>query len=320
MILFDQKNGGYQTPYASNSYLASQTSSFIGGHGASLQEAYLTFKQKYVNFSVGKFNPIFLSGYNRYSSFFDNDWYGVYGTFINRGYQMTDKLGLNLEINIIDTIRHKVFIRGYLFKNDESNLFTNPSITSTTISGFLTPQMTGYPSQRVAGENSGLKSNVISVEGSLTSKDYGILRYNMSYRRQSVNDARSNAFTDETGYGTSLQYVQRFFNSVKILGFTEYAKIQNAAGIRDFDENYITAAISGSIIGWHAGYILNIYDSTGSSNGFYLRSQESNIGYEFDSYNLGIYLAKRSLVNNTGGESDTLGASVRYIIDMGNSR
>ena len=305
----------YNHPYGLTNYASgTNTIQSFSGEGLFVEELNLSYKNNNIEIFLGKFNPVFAAGAQRYSKIFDNDWYGISGTQTNFGYQLREKVGGRLDVTILND--REVFFDGFKKnknKDDYENIDDNES-EKPLFNQFLRLSLAGYKNDssdlflstisnknnayynNAAGRDSRFRSYSAAVDGYLRSP-ISKTTINLSSRAAYNNDIK---MANESGHGYAAQHVFYLPSKIKLGGFAEYVKIDNFAGIKNSGQKYETYSVFASASGVSLSYVINKFRSSNGEqiNGLYFvpqnqmyseflndrfNSREVSIGYEFSS-------------------------------------
>lgn len=277
-------------------------------YGTSLttKELALQFNVERAKISVGKIAPRFLAGNERWSEFFYDTWYGVSGTFFNEAYILEEKLGVKINVLLVENAVSKVNFEASAFTNDNTNLFKKPLFEKRQISNFLVPEA----ERRYAGDANNLKSHSLSIWGFLGLSKRDVLSFALAYKEQLSDNGRQ----AERGYGATLQYTRTFFEDFTISVFGEYARIRNAYAVDKFSERFITGSVSTSFAGFSVGYLMTHYRSSVASLDKKVKFSEYFLGFEVPKTNFGVFIARKSYNLPNDDEISGFGLNLRYRI------
>ena len=336
--------------YADNNYSIKS----FDRNGLIAEELNISYKNEKVQIMLGKFNPIFAAGAQRYSKIFDNDWYGISGTSTNMGYQLREKLGARLDFIFLDD-REVVFTgfsrynkSQYLNHDDEDDDDENED--NTLFHQYLRLSMSTYKNDNTAlfnsaispkndiyynnsvGMDSRFRSYSIALDGYLRSA-FSKTVLNISNRAAYNNDSK---MSNESANAIAGEHVFYLPGKVKFGSFGEYVAVKNFAGIGNANQKYTTVAAFMGFSGISVNYVMNrfISDGIANINNVYFANgnivyqpflsdrytaREFSIGYEFEN-GIAIKLGRKRYSDISRGSKtlnnlDADQISVRYRIN-----
>ena len=275
-------------------------------YGTSLltKELSVFFEFQRVKMYLGKIQPRFGAGSERTSDYFYDSWYGISGTLLNQGYQLDEKLGFLVDIELFSRENAKVALQAAFFTNDATELYKKPFFTERQINGFVVP----IGNKRLAGDAKNLSSHAVSMQGFFGLSNRDVISFSLGYKKQfSKHDAA------EQGYVGALQYTKTFLDDFNISTFGELGKISNSYAIEGYDERYITYSISGSAAGFVIGALQNRYKADYNNTTKKINLTEYFIGFEVPKTELGFFLSRKEYKVN-GQSLDGFGVNIRYRI------
>lgn len=308
---FEDVGQNSRNPYATDELMSRNIqSSTFDNHGLIVEQLMFKFTPlKSIEFSVGKINPVFGAGYNRYSrDIFDNNWYGISGTFLNTGYELREKLGFQLNVKFVDTETVEQRFTLSAFRDDDSDLFdaigTNKGNGSPT--AIRSSRYDYYPNN--AASDDSFRSYSISNSGKIKFGDEkSIFAYNLSHRYQLSDNQVS-----EDGYAASANY--RYFLSyyTKLGAFLEHVRINNSNGIKNNDQNYFTSSVYMNYSGFNFALLYSNFSNSLQDYKVGIRTTEISLGYDFES-GIGAYIARRNIDSkNSQNGVDVNMVNIRY--------
>lgn len=324
-------SGGFFSPYGSiDNKDGTDEYGHFGREAITTDELSMVINQNRTTITIGKFAPKFGVGHDRYNPVFNNNWYGIWGTFLNDGYDSREKMGIKANIEAIKRKDFTLNIHAAAFRNDNSSLFNNTVFAKRQVSGFLTHSALQplLSDNRIAGSGSGIKSNAVTIEGIKEGFFDGTLAFNFGHRRQfSSNDFDKSLLVSPFDVEDSIvyagQYMRRISHDLKANIFGEYVNTQNALGVKNFNEKYQTIGANLNFVGWSISYIVNQYDGTGTNLPLSIgnissrvKATELSVGYEFSQINTQILFGQRKMTINDQSSISVTGVSLRYVLDL----
>lgn len=317
-------NNGLARGFSTQEYINSNNDPyfFFGNHGIRSRVLALSLKTQDIHFMVGKIVPRSGVGASRYNPVFNNNWYGVYGTTLNTGYQNTDKIGIQAEF-------HKEAINGdtynlqfALFKNDTTPLFTEPLFSNLRTNGFLMPaNIANVLNKPIAGDTTIPQSFLVSFNGKTRlPSQVDTVYYGIMLRRQDIGNQPSTFAAENSIIGSGA--FERDFSGITAGVFGEVAHISNAYAIKNLTEKYYTASFYSTMENVSVALVYNKYFMS-SLAGFGILSNDLSqvqfsLGYALKNY--AFYIAYRNTTDNKSKNTlHGIGLDIRYNIGTKNT-
>jgi hypothetical protein len=247
---------------------------------------------------IGKISPRFSAGNERWSEIFYDSWYGISGTFLNKGYALDEKLGIKTNVEIFSSDIAKLEFQGAIFKNDNTALYKKPLMEERDRPNW---------GKRQAGNTVSIKSHSLGFQGFVGLSSRDAISFSIAYRSQFSDDISGS----EKGFSTAIQYNKTFFDDLILTIFAENVTIWNAYLLNketSLKEDYNTISLSLSFAGFRVGGLQNYYKGLAR-----IRLTEYFIGFEVPKTNLAFFVSKRDYrlpEKNISG----LGFNIRYRI------
>jgi hypothetical protein len=283
--------------------------SFLYGTSLTAKELSVMFNFNHTKFYLGKIAPKFGAGSERWSDFFYSNWYGISGTFLNKGYTLEDKLGILLDVAVVERENLRIQFQASIFTNDDTKLYKEPFFVEREIAGALVP--VGQTTRWAGSEKNILQSQSASVQGfvGVTSRD--IISFAVGFKNQASALKYSNA--TETGFSISGQYTKILLDDLKLSIFLEHVNIWDAYSIKGYSENYFTGGLSASFGGVVVGTVYNNYSSSLNKLDKKIKMLEYFIGFEVPKTELAFFLSQKSY-NLPSGNKKGFAVNMKYRI------
>jgi hypothetical protein len=277
-------------------------------YGTSLttKELSLFFDFDRTKIYLGKIEPKFAGGSERGSDFFYENWYGISGTFLNQGYILDEKIGLLLDVAVIEREDVRIVFQGSVFTNDNTDLYKKPFFEKRQIEFLVTP-----PGQTKRQAGSAIINYAVSMQGFVGLSKRDVISFGVGYKNQSSSD--SNNDISEQGFSLTSQYTRTFFDDLTLSLFAENVEIWNAYTLSGFRETYNTIGVSSGFAGIRVGLLQNYYKSKYQNSSNKITLNEYFIGFEVPKTELGFFVSYKQYkmpanIENISG----FGFNIRY--------
>jgi hypothetical protein len=306
---FEDVGLNYRNPLGVRDYFGqNRGSQYFSYQGLIFEQAKLRLGNDHLKVYFGKFNPAFGAGFNRYSrEFFDNNWYGAHGTFLNTAYELREKIGMNAEIYTakINDFTSKFNIA--LFRNDSTPLFDS----------LLTSKNADYYPNKTTNSND-LLGFSLDFRGAghstrFTNRDDN-LSYTVSYRELPVKKRviEGGGVQKERAFAFSSQYYIFVLEGLKIGTFAEMVRIFNYNGFDNNRHDYKTFSLYANFHGLNLASLINTFKNNLNQSKLDIFTREISIGYDHP-IGLGVYISNR-LIKYTAQDVYNNSLSLRYRI------
>lgn len=251
-------------PTGSNMYFSNQS--------AWIDQLYLNWNRGPLDVFVGKIHPRFGFAWDIAP--------GLYGTDVAEQYELTEKIGAGAQLSISDIFgvsgmigEHN--IRAEFFQADRTavsgSLFAarwlNPNASS--LAGY---NIYNWRNQRAFGgadNTQGIGNFVISLAGERVPMPIGTLQYNAGYsqRRAGIDSVDAGTANTEHGYVAGAVWEFPLIWRIEAAPIIEYVRLDNANGVNDQRQEYITAGFSLTRTPWTFAYVYAARRDSDQANG-----------------------------------------------------
>ncbi len=283
--------------------------SFLYGTSLTAKELSVMFNFNQTKFYLGKIAPKFGAGSERWSDFFYSNWYGISGTFLNKGYALEDKLGILLDVAVVDRENLRIQFQASIFTNDDTKLYKEPFFVEREISGAFAP--VGQTTRWAGSAKNIFQSQSASVQGFLGLTPRDLVSFSAGFKNQASASKYGNI--DETGLSLSGQYTRILLDDLKASIFLEYVNIWDAYSIKGYSEKYFTGGLSASFAGVVVGAVYNNYRSSLNSADTTVTMLEYFIGFEVPKTELAFFLSQKSY-DLPSGDKKGFAVNMKYRI------
>ncbi len=278
---------GFTRPHALREYIngGPEISTFFDNHGLTSRTLALSIHNDNTELMAGKIRPNIAIGNDVDANLFNNDWHGLYGVMMNGGYTNSNKIGLQLHSDVQMFRNSKQQFDIALFKNDTTKMDDAVFANRRTFGHSMPKELGTVLNKRVAGDTDLPASFSVFFINKTKLPNGNNLNYSITLRRQAVDETYASFVKDESTYITSAQYEKQ--TEISTVGvFGEIALIQNAYGIVELKELYLTTSAYFSFDRFTTAFVYNLYKMTGVQSlniaKTNLSQSQISFGYKFN--------------------------------------
>jgi len=275
-------------PERYRSFFSSNRGFGLNETGILLEELKLNYENDDMRAFVGKFDPTFGTAWRKTKRI------GVFTAQIAEDYNLREKIGAGVTA---------------LLENSTISFNSFMSDTSQLSRSMISDRGRAKETPGVAGSNNNLSSYSVSMEGEnfLTIKNW---YYNFGYR--SLGTSGGPGLAREQGYVLGSEYLYKVTRNSSLIPFVEAVRINNFAGIKNRDADYLTIALIGNYASWTAsvsGLSRQIKDPRYNTN-YKDHQLQFSVGYKFTD-NLTLDISRANLKED-GSNGNLIGATLSY--------
>jgi hypothetical protein len=281
------RNNGLTSQHALREYINGEQfiGTFFDKHGLTSRTLALSIHNENTELTAGKIRPSIAVGNDVDANLFNNDWHGLYGVMMNGGYTNSNKIGLQLHADVQMFRNSKQQFDIALFKNDTTKMDDSIFANTRTFGYSMPKELEGVLNKRIAGTTQLPASFSVFFINKATLPNGNNLNYSLTFRRQAVDKTYASFVKDESTFITSAQYEKQ--TEISTVGvFGEIALIQNAYGIVELKELYLTTSAYFSFDHFTTAFVHNFYKMTGVQSlniaKANLSQSQISFGYKFN--------------------------------------